>query len=161
MTLEDWETFMCDPVKFSLIYPTPASSISSMTMFSLFSGTENVINACVECGIQCLVYTSSMEVIGPNIRGDPFVRWSSKIWFCIYLFLNSSPSVFLTEHTWLRFTLPFWEMAWLFQLCFCGHYLVSFLFSCLECSIVENRRPVQKRYDWVETNVHNTRYPVP
>ncbi|KAI3359514.1 hypothetical protein L3Q82_013917, partial [Scortum barcoo] len=38
------------------------------------TGTENVINACVECGIQCLVYTSSMEVIGPNINGDPFVR---------------------------------------------------------------------------------------
>lgn len=43
-------------------------------MFSLFSGTENVIKACVECGIQSLVYTSSMEVIGPNINGDPFVR---------------------------------------------------------------------------------------
>ncbi|XP_070778608.1 3 beta-hydroxysteroid dehydrogenase type 7 isoform X2 [Enoplosus armatus] len=38
------------------------------------TGTENVINACVECGIQGLVYTSSMEVIGPNINGDPFIR---------------------------------------------------------------------------------------
>ncbi|KAJ8253609.1 hypothetical protein COCON_G00202210 [Conger conger] len=37
-------------------------------------GTANVINACVENGIQYLVYTSSMEVIGPNIRGDPFIR---------------------------------------------------------------------------------------
>ncbi|KAA8585440.1 3 beta-hydroxysteroid dehydrogenase type 7 [Etheostoma spectabile] len=38
------------------------------------TGTENVINACVECGIQCLVYTSSMEVIGPNVNGDHFIR---------------------------------------------------------------------------------------
>nr|UBZ25226.1 hydroxy-delta-5-steroid dehydrogenase, 3 beta- and steroid delta-isomerase 7 [Centropyge vrolikii] len=38
------------------------------------TGTQNVINACVECGIQCLVYTSSMEVIGPNIDGDHFIR---------------------------------------------------------------------------------------
>ncbi|XP_044037031.1 3 beta-hydroxysteroid dehydrogenase type 7 [Siniperca chuatsi] len=38
------------------------------------TGTKNVINACVECGIQCLVYTSSMEVIGPNMNGDHFIR---------------------------------------------------------------------------------------
>lgn len=37
-------------------------------------GTVNVINACVENSIQHLVYTSSMEVIGPNVKGDPFVR---------------------------------------------------------------------------------------
>ncbi|XP_061568162.1 3 beta-hydroxysteroid dehydrogenase type 7 [Cololabis saira] len=37
-------------------------------------GTENVISACVECGIECLVYTSSMEVIGPNSNGDHFKR---------------------------------------------------------------------------------------
>ncbi|TNN70052.1 3 beta-hydroxysteroid dehydrogenase type 7 [Liparis tanakae] len=38
------------------------------------TGTENVIKACVECGIQCLVYTSSMEAIGPNMDRDHFVR---------------------------------------------------------------------------------------
>ncbi|XP_070836865.1 3 beta-hydroxysteroid dehydrogenase type 7 [Chaetodon trifascialis] len=38
------------------------------------TGTENVINACVERGIQSLIYTSSMEVIGPNISGEHFVR---------------------------------------------------------------------------------------
>ncbi|XP_061087677.1 3 beta-hydroxysteroid dehydrogenase type 7 isoform X2 [Conger conger] len=37
-------------------------------------GTVNVINACVETGIQYLVYTSSMEVVGPNVKGDPFIR---------------------------------------------------------------------------------------
>ncbi|XP_035263043.1 3 beta-hydroxysteroid dehydrogenase type 7-like [Anguilla anguilla] len=37
-------------------------------------GTVNVINACVETGIQYLVYTSSMEVVGPNVKGDSFVR---------------------------------------------------------------------------------------
>ncbi|KAJ8245910.1 hypothetical protein GJAV_G00261600 [Gymnothorax javanicus] len=37
-------------------------------------GTVNVINACEATGIQYLVYTSSMEVVGPNVRGDPFIR---------------------------------------------------------------------------------------
>uniref|UniRef100_A0A3P9AVX0 Hydroxy-delta-5-steroid dehydrogenase, 3 beta- and steroid delta-isomerase n=1 Tax=Maylandia zebra TaxID=106582 RepID=A0A3P9AVX0_9CICH len=35
---------------------------------------KNVIKACVECGIECLLYTSSMEVVGPNINGDHFKR---------------------------------------------------------------------------------------
>ncbi|KAF7225821.1 3 beta-hydroxysteroid dehydrogenase type 7 [Nothobranchius furzeri] len=38
------------------------------------TGTENVISACVECGVERLVYTSSMEVIGPNSNGDHFKR---------------------------------------------------------------------------------------
>ncbi|XP_029102397.1 3 beta-hydroxysteroid dehydrogenase type 7-like isoform X2 [Scleropages formosus] len=37
-------------------------------------GTQNVINACVEAGIQHLIYTSSMEVVGPNLKGDHFIR---------------------------------------------------------------------------------------
>ncbi|XP_030639167.1 3 beta-hydroxysteroid dehydrogenase type 7 [Chanos chanos] len=37
-------------------------------------GTVNVIEACKEAGIGCLVYTSSMEVVGPNIKGEPFIR---------------------------------------------------------------------------------------
>ncbi|XP_061837334.1 3 beta-hydroxysteroid dehydrogenase type 7 [Nerophis lumbriciformis] len=37
-------------------------------------GTENVIRACVENNICSLVYTSSMEVIGPNMNREPFVR---------------------------------------------------------------------------------------
>lgn len=41
---------------------------------SLLPGTENVIRACVELGIQSLVYTSSMEVIGPNVHGENFIR---------------------------------------------------------------------------------------
>lgn len=38
------------------------------------TGTENVIRACVELGVQSLVYTSSMEVIGPNVHGENFIR---------------------------------------------------------------------------------------
>ncbi|XP_023687453.1 3 beta-hydroxysteroid dehydrogenase type 7 [Paramormyrops kingsleyae] len=38
------------------------------------TGTINVINACIENKIPYLVYTSSMEVVGPNIKGDPFIR---------------------------------------------------------------------------------------
>ena len=49
-------------------------SFTSKIVLSLLLGTENVINACVENGIQYLVYTSSMEVVGPNVKGDSFVR---------------------------------------------------------------------------------------
>ncbi|XP_014832565.1 PREDICTED: 3 beta-hydroxysteroid dehydrogenase type 7-like [Poecilia mexicana] len=48
----------------------PASLIYSVNV----TGTENVIRACVECGVERLVYTSSMEVIGPNVKGDHFKR---------------------------------------------------------------------------------------
>ncbi|XP_066487198.1 3 beta-hydroxysteroid dehydrogenase type 7 [Tiliqua scincoides] len=37
-------------------------------------GTQNVIEACVTEGTRYLVYTSSMEVVGPNSKGDPFYR---------------------------------------------------------------------------------------
>ncbi|XP_074991466.1 3 beta-hydroxysteroid dehydrogenase type 7 isoform X2 [Calonectris borealis] len=37
-------------------------------------GTKNVIAGCRAQGVRCLVYTSSMEVVGPNTRGDPFLR---------------------------------------------------------------------------------------
>uniref|UniRef100_A0A8D0BKT2 Hydroxy-delta-5-steroid dehydrogenase, 3 beta- and steroid delta-isomerase 7 n=1 Tax=Salvator merianae TaxID=96440 RepID=A0A8D0BKT2_SALMN len=38
------------------------------------NGTRNVIEACVAHGTQFLIYTSSMEVVGPNSKGDPFYR---------------------------------------------------------------------------------------
>ncbi|XP_032942670.1 3 beta-hydroxysteroid dehydrogenase type 7 [Catharus ustulatus] len=37
-------------------------------------GTKNVIRGCRAGGVPVLIYTSSMEVVGPNTRGDPFVR---------------------------------------------------------------------------------------
>ncbi|XP_068033955.1 3 beta-hydroxysteroid dehydrogenase type 7-like [Anomalospiza imberbis] len=37
-------------------------------------GTKNVIRGCRAAGVPVLIYTSSMEVVGPNTRGDPFVR---------------------------------------------------------------------------------------
>ncbi|XP_014412048.1 3 beta-hydroxysteroid dehydrogenase type 7 isoform X3 [Camelus dromedarius] len=37
-------------------------------------GTQNVIEACVQSGTRFLVYTSSMEVVGPNVKGQPFYR---------------------------------------------------------------------------------------
>ncbi|XP_028267969.1 3 beta-hydroxysteroid dehydrogenase type 7 [Parambassis ranga] len=51
-------------------YKVPETLIYAVNV----AGTENVINACVECGIECLIYTSSMEVIGPNMNGDHFKR---------------------------------------------------------------------------------------
>ncbi|NXO00506.1 3BHS7 dehydrogenase, partial [Rhinopomastus cyanomelas] len=37
-------------------------------------GTKNVIRGCVAGGVSCLIFTSSMEVLGPNSRQDPFFR---------------------------------------------------------------------------------------
>ncbi|KAG7334609.1 hypothetical protein KOW79_001205 [Hemibagrus wyckioides] len=51
-------------------YRVPEETIYSVNV----GGTENVIKACQELGIQHLVYTSSMEVIGPNVKGDTFIR---------------------------------------------------------------------------------------
>ncbi|XP_038619322.1 3 beta-hydroxysteroid dehydrogenase type 7 isoform X1 [Tachyglossus aculeatus] len=48
----------------------PAERIFSVNV----QGTQNVIDACVETGTRYLVYTSSMEVVGPNSKGDPFIR---------------------------------------------------------------------------------------
>lgn len=39
-----------------------------------FAGTQNVIDACVQTGTRFLIYTSSMEVVGPNVKGHPFYR---------------------------------------------------------------------------------------
>ncbi|KAG7272665.1 hypothetical protein CRUP_008493 [Coryphaenoides rupestris] len=48
------------------------------------AGTEHVIRACVELGIQYLVYTSSMEVVGPNVKGDPFIRGNEETPYNVY-----------------------------------------------------------------------------
>uniref|UniRef100_UPI00398F4096 3 beta-hydroxysteroid dehydrogenase type 7-like n=1 Tax=Pristiophorus japonicus TaxID=55135 RepID=UPI00398F4096 len=39
-----------------------------------YEGTQNVLQACKELGIQYLLHTSSMEVIGPNLKRDHFIR---------------------------------------------------------------------------------------
>ncbi|KAM9457363.1 3 beta-hydroxysteroid dehydrogenase type 7 isoform 1-T8 [Clarias gariepinus] len=51
-------------------YKVPEETIHTVNV----GGTKNVIKACQELGIQHLVYTSSMEVVGPNIKGDAFIR---------------------------------------------------------------------------------------
>ncbi|AEN03738.1 hydroxysteroid dehydrogenase [Yokapox virus] len=38
-----------------------------------YYGTETILSICVHLGIQYLIYTSGMEVVGPNIYGDQFV----------------------------------------------------------------------------------------
>ncbi|XP_066579330.1 3 beta-hydroxysteroid dehydrogenase type 7 isoform X2 [Amia ocellicauda] len=47
-------------------------------------GTFNVLQACEEEGVQYLVYTSSMEVVGPNVKGDPFYRGNEDTKYNIY-----------------------------------------------------------------------------
>lgn len=46
----------------------------SLDTYPASPGTQNVIEACVQTGTQFLVYTSSMEVVGPNVKGYPFYR---------------------------------------------------------------------------------------
>lgn len=56
------------------IKPGCKVSVRTGTAFSPPAGTENVLGACVECGVPSLIYTSSMHVVGPNDNKDHFVR---------------------------------------------------------------------------------------
>ena len=56
--------------------PSTCHLILTLVLPPRFPGTENVIQACVELGVQYLVYTSSMEVVGPNVEGDPFIKYA-------------------------------------------------------------------------------------
>ncbi|KAM8962484.1 3 beta-hydroxysteroid dehydrogenase type 7 [Pelodytes ibericus] len=58
----------------------PASKVTEVNV----TGTENVLRACEEEGIQYLVYTSSMEVVGPNLYGDPFYRGNEDTPYRVY-----------------------------------------------------------------------------
>ncbi|AYV88122.1 putative 3-beta-hydroxy-delta-5-C27 steroid oxidoreductase-like protein [Largemouth bass virus] len=42
------------------------------------NGTSTVLSCCVPCGVKVFVNTSSMEVVGPNNRGGPFIRGNEK-----------------------------------------------------------------------------------
>lgn len=52
-----------------------ARSMACDWQLSFHTGTQNVIEACVMEGTQYLIFTSSMEVVGPNTKGDPFYRY--------------------------------------------------------------------------------------
>ncbi|KAM4632182.1 3 beta-hydroxysteroid dehydrogenase type 7 [Discoglossus pictus] len=58
----------------------PASKVTEVNV----TGTENVLKACEEEGIQYLVYTSSMEVVGPNLHGDPFYRGNEDTEYTVF-----------------------------------------------------------------------------
>ncbi|XP_078613545.1 3 beta-hydroxysteroid dehydrogenase type 7-like isoform X1 [Branchiostoma floridae x Branchiostoma japonicum] len=48
--------------------------VSDATLWHVnVKGTENLLRCCVNEDIPSFVYTSSMEVVGPNRRGDPLV----------------------------------------------------------------------------------------
>ncbi|XP_033853166.1 3 beta-hydroxysteroid dehydrogenase type 7 [Acipenser ruthenus] len=51
-------------------HKVPESKIQAVNV----QGTCHVIQACQDHGIQYLIYTSSMEVVGPNVNGEPFYR---------------------------------------------------------------------------------------
>ncbi|XP_059809415.1 serine protease 33-like isoform X2 [Hypanus sabinus] len=46
--------------------------------------TQNVLTACKELGIRYLLHTSSMEVVGPNKKGDHFIRGNEDTNYRIY-----------------------------------------------------------------------------
>ncbi|XP_069591150.1 3 beta-hydroxysteroid dehydrogenase type 7 [Ranitomeya imitator] len=58
----------------------PASKITAVNV----TGTENVLRVCEEEGIQYLLYTSSMEVVGPNLHKDPFYRGNEDTVYTVY-----------------------------------------------------------------------------
>ncbi|XP_072127597.1 3 beta-hydroxysteroid dehydrogenase type 7-like isoform X1 [Mobula birostris] len=49
-----------------------------------YQGTQNVLAVCKELGIRYLLYTSSMEVVGPNIKGKHFIRGNEDTNYRIY-----------------------------------------------------------------------------
>ncbi|XP_078064663.1 3 beta-hydroxysteroid dehydrogenase type 7-like [Mustelus asterias] len=48
-------------------------------------GTHHVIEACIANGVRRCVYTSSMEVVGPNTRQEPFIRGNEESKYNILL----------------------------------------------------------------------------
>ncbi|KAM5125403.1 3 beta-hydroxysteroid dehydrogenase/Delta 5--_4-isomerase type 1-like, partial [Mantella aurantiaca] len=52
------------------------------------TGTERLLAACLQNNVRYFIYTSSMEAVGPNTRGDPVVNgteetpYSGKLGFC-------------------------------------------------------------------------------
>lgn len=119
-----------------------------------------MITACVECGIQSLVYTSSMEVIGPNMNREPFVRWSSKnvtLFTCFWtLSKHPSPSGPHWPHMVRLYFTPVLER--LFQLRCCGHYLVSIRLCSLECTIMTKHKVCTEKIWTVGHTTHSIQY---
>nr|AXG63954.1 3 beta-hydroxysteroid dehydrogenase [Bufo gargarizans] len=49
--------------------------INKETLMSInLHGTERLLESCVQNNVRYFIYTSSMEVVGPNTRGDPIVN---------------------------------------------------------------------------------------
>lgn len=61
---------------------------SSKIWATNYQGTCNVLEACKELEIQYLLYTSSMEVVGPNINREHFIRGDEETQYNI---LNVGP----------------------------------------------------------------------
>ncbi|XP_072889468.1 3 beta-hydroxysteroid dehydrogenase type 7 isoform X2 [Hemitrygon akajei] len=57
---------------------------SNPDLGSLNTGTQNILTACKELGIRYLLHTSSMEVVGPNVKGDHFIRGNEDTNYRIY-----------------------------------------------------------------------------
>uniref|UniRef100_A0A8C4QK18 Hydroxy-delta-5-steroid dehydrogenase, 3 beta- and steroid delta-isomerase n=1 Tax=Eptatretus burgeri TaxID=7764 RepID=A0A8C4QK18_EPTBU len=47
-------------------------------------GTKNVVEACRLENVPFLIYTSTMEVVGPNTLHHPFIRYVCIVMYCIY-----------------------------------------------------------------------------
>ncbi|CAN2387714.1 NmrA-like family [Pristimantis euphronides] len=53
----------------------PNGGISKETLMSInLHGTELLLESCVQNNVQYFIYTSSIEVLGPNTNGDPIVN---------------------------------------------------------------------------------------
>ncbi|XP_056410483.1 3 beta-hydroxysteroid dehydrogenase/Delta 5--_4-isomerase type 1-like [Hyla sarda] len=53
----------------------PTGHVSKETFMSInLHGTELILESCVKNNVRYFIYTSSMEVVGPNTRGDPIVN---------------------------------------------------------------------------------------
>ncbi|OCT93573.1 hypothetical protein XELAEV_18011248mg [Xenopus laevis] len=66
------------------------------------TGTERLLEACVQNNVHSFVYTSSVEVVGPNMRGDPVVNGDEELVYNSKLSFTYGQSKRLAENSVLR-----------------------------------------------------------
>ncbi|XP_018429896.1 PREDICTED: 3 beta-hydroxysteroid dehydrogenase/Delta 5--_4-isomerase type 1-like [Nanorana parkeri] len=66
------------------------------------TGTEQLLEACLQNNVQYFIYTSSMEVMGPNARGDPIINGTEETAYDSKLGFSYGQSKSLAEQKVLK-----------------------------------------------------------
>ncbi|KAM4795574.1 3 beta-hydroxysteroid dehydrogenase/Delta 5--_4-isomerase type 1-like [Rhinophrynus dorsalis] len=77
--------------------------INKETVMSInVTGKEHLLEACVQNNVCYFVFTSSVEVMGPNTRGDPVIDGNEELVYESQLSFTYSQSKSLAEHSVLK-----------------------------------------------------------